>query len=174
MDRPCEAENLVENMRIKALEPSAFEFKSIMYGYGRLGLFQDSERLLVQMEKEGFVIDTVCSNMVLSAYGMHGEPTNMVSWLQRMRKTSIPFSKRTYNYVLNSCPVLMRKLVDLNGFPLSIEELNASLEGDEAMVVGELIRSTEILEEVMVWDSKQKLLWCVAQGSIAISGDNLL
>ncbi|XP_028797353.1 pentatricopeptide repeat-containing protein At2g17033-like [Neltuma alba] len=158
MDRPCEAENLVENMRIKALEPSAFEFKSIMYGYGRLGLFQDLERLLVQMEKEGFVIDTVCSNMVLSAYGMHGELTKMVSWLQRMRNASIPFSKRTYNSVLNSCPVLMRKLVDLNGFPLSIEELNAILEGDEAMVVGELIRSTEILEEVMVWDSKQAKL----------------
>ncbi|XP_028764434.1 pentatricopeptide repeat-containing protein At2g17033-like [Neltuma alba] len=144
MDRPCEAENLVENMRIKALEPSAFEFKSIIH--------------LIQMEKEGFVIDTVCSNMVLSAYGMHGELTKTVSWLQRMRNTLIPFSKRTYNSVLNSWPVLMRKLVDLNGFPLSIEELNAGLEGDEAMVVGELIRSTEILEEVMVWDSKQAKL----------------
>ncbi|XP_028797351.1 pentatricopeptide repeat-containing protein At2g17033-like [Neltuma alba] len=140
MDRPCEAENLVGNMRIKALEPSAFEFESIMCGYGRLGLFQDLERLLVQMKKEGFVIDTVCSNMVLSAYGMHGELTKMVSWLQRMRNTSIPFSKRTYNSVLNSCPVLMRKLVDLYGFPLSIEELNASLEGAEAIVIQQLMR----------------------------------
>ncbi|KAI9110952.1 hypothetical protein K1719_018072 [Acacia pycnantha] len=158
MDRPCEAENLVKDMRTKALEPSAFEFKSIMYGYGRLGLFQDLERILVQMEKEGFVIDTVCSNMVLSAYGIHGECTNMVSWLQRMRNSAIPFSVRTYNSVLNSCPVIMGKLVDLNDFPLSIEELNASLEGDEAMVVGELIKSTEILEEVTVWDSKQAKL----------------
>ncbi|XP_054780429.1 pentatricopeptide repeat-containing protein At2g17033 isoform X2 [Prosopis cineraria] len=158
MDRPCEAENLVKDMRIKGLEPSPFEFKSIMYGYGRLGLIQDLERILVQMEKEEFAIDTVCSNMVLSAYGIHGERTKMALWLQRMRNSSIPFSIRTYNSVLNSCAVIMRKLVDLNGFPLSIEELNASLERDEAMVVQELMRSTMILEEVMVWGSKQAKL----------------
>ena len=37
------------------------------------------------MEKSGFEIDTVCTNMVLSTYGTHGEHMEMVSWLQRMR-----------------------------------------------------------------------------------------
>ncbi|KAF7843727.1 pentatricopeptide repeat-containing protein [Senna tora] len=160
MDRPREAEELVEDMRIKGLEPSAFELRSVMYGYGRLGLFEDLERIVDQMEeREEFDIDTVCSNMVLSTYGIHGEHMKMVYWLQRMRNSGIPFSIRTYNSVSNSCPTIMRKLVDLRGgFPLSIAELNAGLEGNEAIVVRELIGSSAILEEVMVWDSKQAKL----------------
>ncbi|QHO14195.1 hypothetical protein S83_052960 [Arachis hypogaea] len=43
MDRSREAEDLVEGLRGNggAIDPSAFELKSIMYGYGRLGLFHD-------------------------------------------------------------------------------------------------------------------------------------
>lgn len=155
MNRPREAELLVEDMRTKGLDPSAFELRSVMYGYGRLGLFQDLERIMDCMEREDDVIDTVCSNMVLSTYGLHGEHMKMVSWLQKMRDSCIPFSIRTYNSVLNSCPTIMTKLHDLNSLPLSIQELNASLEGDEAMVVQELIGSSVILDEVMVWDSKE-------------------
>ncbi|KAE9611559.1 hypothetical protein Lal_00011913 [Lupinus albus] len=154
MDRPREAENLVQDLRDNGgLEPSAFELKSIVYGYGRLGLFQDLQRVVDQMEKSGFVIDTVCSNMVLSTYGIHGEHMEMVSWLQRMRNSGIPFSVRTYNSVSNSCPTIMRKMVELNDLPLSIGELDASLEGGEAMLVKEMLGSCVILEEVMVWSS---------------------
>ncbi|KAK7270161.1 hypothetical protein RIF29_23105 [Crotalaria pallida] len=160
MDRPCEAENLVQDLRDNGgLEPSAFELKSIVYGYGRLGLFQDLQRVVDQMEKSGFAIDTVCSNMVLSTYGNHGEHMEMVTWLRRMRNSGIPFSIRTYNSVSNSCPTIMRKMVELNDdLPLSIEELNASLEGGEAIVVKELLQYSLILEEVMVWGSLEAKL----------------
>lgn len=159
MDRPREAENLVQDLRDNGgLEPTAFELKSIMYGYGRLGLFQDLQRVVDQMEKSGLVIDTVCSNMVLSTYGIHGEHMKMVSWLQRMKNSGIPFSVRTYNSVSNSCPTIMRKMVELNDLPLSIKELDASLEGGEGMVVRELVESCVILEEVMVWDSLEAKL----------------
>ena len=42
MDRPHGPEGLVEDLRGNGrIEPSAFELKSIMYGYERLGLFDD-------------------------------------------------------------------------------------------------------------------------------------
>ena len=52
----------------------------------------------------------------------------------------------------------MKMVVELNDLPLSIEELDASLEGGEAMVVRELLESCVILEEVMVWDSLEAKL----------------
>lgn len=169
MDKPREAENLVRDLSRTdgdddnngngqfRFQPSAFEFKGILYGYGRLGMFHDLLRVVDQMEKNGFVIDTVCYNMVLSTYGKHGEHVEMVSWLRRMRDSGVPFSIRTYNSVSNSCPTIMRKVVDMdmNELVLSIEELNGSLEGGEAMVVKELVLCSVILEEVMVWDSKE-------------------
>ncbi|KAK2458960.1 Pentatricopeptide repeat (PPR) superfamily protein [Trifolium repens] len=161
MDKPREPENLIQDFKVGGgdkiqIQPSGFEFKSILYGYGRLGLFHDLLRVVDQMEKNGFVIDTVCYNMVLSSFGIHGEYVEMVSWLTRMRNSGVPFSIRTYNSVSNSCPTVMRKVVELNDLALSIEELlNAGLEGGEAMVVKELLSCSAIFDEVMVWDSKE-------------------
>lgn len=154
MDKPCQAESLMEEMRVKGLKPSVFELRSVMYGYGRLGLLRDMLRIVQQMESEGLEIDTVCSNMVLSSYGAHNELPQMVSWLQKMKASSIPFSIRTYNSVLNSCPTITAMLQDLNDIPLSIDKLNAILEGDEALLVEELVGS-QVLEEAMVWDSSE-------------------
>ncbi|XP_015941846.1 pentatricopeptide repeat-containing protein At2g17033 [Arachis duranensis] len=160
MDRPREAEDLVEDLRGNGggIDPSAFELKSIMYGYGRLGLFHDLQRVVDQMKRGGFEIDTVCANMLLSTYGTHGEHMEMVSWLKKMRSSGISFSVRTYNSVSNSCPMITRMMAELNELPLSIEELNVRLEGGEAMVVKELLDSCVILEEVMVWDSSEAKL----------------
>ncbi|MED6179828.1 hypothetical protein PIB30_004472 [Stylosanthes scabra] len=160
MDKPREAEDLVEDLRGNGggIEPSAFELKSIMYAYGRLGLFNDMQRVVDQRQSGGFEIDTVCANMVLSTYGTHGEYMEMVSWLKKMRSSGIPFSVRTYNSVSNSCPTIMRMMEELNELPLSIEELNVRLEGGEAMVLRELMESCVILEEVMVWDSLEAKL----------------
>ncbi|AES62917.1 pentatricopeptide (PPR) repeat protein [Medicago truncatula] len=148
MDKPREAENLVQEFKRTdgggkiQLQPSAFEFKSIL--------------VVDEMENNGFVIDTVCYNMVLSSFGIHGEYVEMVSWLTRMRNSGVPFSVRTYNSVSNSCPTVMRKVVDLNDLAFSIEELlNSCLEGGEAMVVKELLSCNVLFDEVMVWDSKE-------------------
>lgn len=162
MDKPREAENLVQEFKQTdgggkiQLQPSAFEFKSILYGYGRLGLFHDLNRVVDEMENNGFVIDTVCYNMILSSFGIHEEYVEMVSWLTRMRNSGVPFSVRTYNSVSNSCPTIMRNVVDLNDLALSIEELlNVCMEGWEATVVKELLSCNVIFDEVMVWDSKE-------------------
>lgn len=153
MDQPREAESLMEEMRVEGLKPSVFELRSVMYGYGRLGLLTDMLRIVHQMENEGFSIDTICSNMVLSSYGVHNELPQMVLWLWKMKTSSIPFSIRTYNSVLNSCPTITAMLQDLkNDIPLSMDELNVILEGDEALLVKELVGS-QVLEEAMVWDS---------------------
>ncbi|KHN11512.1 Pentatricopeptide repeat-containing protein [Glycine soja] len=153
MDRPREAEDLV-----LGLQPSGFEYKSIVYGYGRLGLFNDMNRVVDEMERNGFAVDTVCYNMVLSTYGIHGEHVEMVRWLRRMSNSGVPFSVRTYNSVSNSCPSITRMTRDLSKLALlSISELKEGLEGGEGMVVRELLLlgSCGILEEVMVWDSSE-------------------
>lgn len=152
--RPLEAENLIEEMRVKGLKPSVFEFRSVVYGYGRVGLFEDMQRILLQMGNEGFELDTVVSNMVLSSYGAYNKQSEMVSWLQRMKNSSIPFSIRTYNSVLNSCPMIMSILQDLKTFPPTIDELMETLKGDEALLVKELIGSM-VLAELMEWDCSE-------------------
>lgn len=153
-DKPCEAESLLEKMRIEGLAVSVFEFRSVVYGYGRLGLFKDMQRILGQMEDEGFAIDTVCSNMVLSSYGAHKEGFEMVLWLRRMKEMGIPFSIRTYNSVLNSCLTIMEILTEGESFPLSMEELKQILNGDETLLVQELIESS-VLVEAMEWSSSE-------------------
>ncbi|QHO38249.1 Pentatricopeptide repeat-containing protein [Arachis hypogaea] len=160
MDRPCEVKDLVEDLRGNGggIDPLAFELKSIMYGYGRLGLFHDLQRVVDQMKRGGFEIDTVCTNMVLSTFSTHGEHMEIVSWLKKMRSSGISFSVRTYNSISNSCPIITRMMAGLNELPLLIEELNVRLEGGEAIVVKELLDSCVILEEVMVWDSSEAKL----------------
>ncbi|XP_059653899.1 pentatricopeptide repeat-containing protein At2g17033 isoform X2 [Cornus florida] len=157
MDLPREAEGLVGEMRDLGLKPGVFEFRSLVHAYGRLGLFEDMKRSVVQMESEGFGIDTVCSNMVLSSFGAYTELSEMVSWLRRMKNSSVPFSARTYNSVLNSSPTIMSMLQEPKRVPLSVAELTENLHGDDALLVHELIGSS-VLEEAMEWDSLESKL----------------
>lgn len=150
IDLPHEAEKLLNEMKDLGLKPSTFEFRSLVYSYGKLGLFEEMKRNVVLMESEGFELDTICSNMVLSALGAHSELLEMVSWLQRMKDLSIPFSIRTYNSVLNSCPTIISMLQDKKTVPLSIEELTKNLSNNEALLVQKLIDSS-VLAEAMVW-----------------------
>ena len=158
MGQVCEAEKVFDEMRVRGVKVSRFEFRCVLYGYGRLGLFEDMERVVNQMESEGFVADTICCNMILSAYGCHCELARMVLWLRKMRASQISFSIRTYNSVLNSCPTIMSIMAKemetgVETLPLSIGELSGILSGDEALVVKELVESNSVLEEVMTWDS---------------------
>ncbi|KAF5745780.1 pentatricopeptide repeat-containing protein [Tripterygium wilfordii] len=154
---PKGAQNLIEEMRMKGIKPSLFEFRSVLYAYGRLGLFADMQRSIDEIENEGFKIDTVCSNMVLSSYGAHDELPRMVSWLQKMRTSGIQMSTRTYNTTLNSCPTLTRMLQGSNDFPVSITELVEILSESEVLLVKELACSS-VLEEAMEWDSMEAKL----------------
>ncbi|GFP89088.1 pentatricopeptide repeat-containing protein at2g17033 [Phtheirospermum japonicum] len=152
---PDEAENLIEEMRENGLKPSVYELKSIVYGYGQKGFFEDMKRIVVQMENEGFELDTVCCNMVLSSFGAHNELLDMLIWLRKMRKLGIPFSVRTYNSVLNSCPTIISLLEDTKILPLSIDELADNLKtGDEANLVMELLKSN-VLDQVMEWKTSE-------------------
>ncbi|PRQ25035.1 putative Smr domain-containing protein [Rosa chinensis] len=157
MDRPREADDLIEEMRVKGLKASVFEFRSVVYGYGRLGMFEEMLKIVDQMEKQGFGDDTICSNMILSSYGAHNELAAMAMWLRKMKGSSVPFSIRTYNSVLNSCPTIMAMLQEPKAVPCSVEELTGILDGDEALVVKELVGSA-VVDEAMMWDSTEAKL----------------
>ncbi|KAL4616312.1 hypothetical protein ACB092_07G189900 [Castanea dentata] len=60
MGQVCEAEKVFDEMRVRGVKVSRFEF-----------------RVVNQMESEGFVADTICCNMILSAYGCHCELARM-------------------------------------------------------------------------------------------------
>lgn len=154
IDLPCEAENMMEEMKVQGItsKPSAFELRSIVYAYGRIGLFKEMSRLLSKMESDGIKMDTVSFNMVLSSLGAHGELLEMVSWLQQMKYLNVPLSIRTYNTVLNACPSIMSMLQDPKSIPLSLNELLACLYDKENMLVQELIVSS-VLVEAMGWTS---------------------
>ncbi|KAF8013424.1 hypothetical protein BT93_I1315 [Corymbia citriodora subsp. variegata] len=157
MGRPGEAESLMEEMRPRGIELSDFEAKAVVYGYGKLGLFDDMSRNIDKMDERGFEIDTVCANMVLSSYGNSCDLSKMLSWLRRMKATAIPFSIRTYNTVTNSCPTIMSLLQDSSGFPLSLQELNGALDSEEGVLVEELVDSP-VLSEAMEWDPSEAKL----------------
>ncbi|XP_058098403.1 pentatricopeptide repeat-containing protein At2g17033 isoform X1 [Magnolia sinica] len=154
LDLPCDAEEMLEKMGNAGHRPSAFEFRLVVLGYGRSGLFSDMRRILHKMEDCGFALDTVCANMVLSCYGVHGELSEMDSWLGRMKDLEIAFSIRTYNSVLNSCPTIMSMLEEPKSLPLSIEELFTKLTTDEVLLVRELV-SSGVLVEILEWSSSE-------------------
>ncbi|KAL2323980.1 hypothetical protein Fmac_023038 [Flemingia macrophylla] len=157
IDRPRQAEDLAHGLG-PGLQPSPFEFKSILYAYGRLGLFGDMVRVVEEMERRGFAVDTVCCNMVVSAYGAHGDHAQMVGWLRRMREYwGVPFSVRTYNCVANCCPSVVRMTENLDELALGVEELKEALEGlGEGVVIGELLLGCGVvLAEVMVWGCEE-------------------
>ncbi|XP_022898676.1 pentatricopeptide repeat-containing protein At2g17033 [Olea europaea var. sylvestris] len=151
---PNEAENLIEEMRDMGLKPSLFEIRSLIYGYGRLGSFEDMKRSIVQLENEGFELDIVSCNMVVSSLGAHNKLSDMVSWLKKMRNSGIFPSIRTYNSVLNSCPQITLMVQDLKNLPLSINELVDNLNNDEADLVMELVKSS-VLDQAMEWKSSE-------------------
>lgn len=104
-------------MKRKGYKPSLFEIRSVISGYGRLGSFEDMKRSIVQMENEGFKLDRVCCNMVVSPFGAHNKLLDMVFRLKKIRNSGISPSIRTYNSVLTSCPEItsmlsIKELVD--------------------------------------------------------------
>ncbi|MBA0799299.1 hypothetical protein Gohar_009825 [Gossypium harknessii] len=152
MGQPNEAENVVEDMIKNGVKPSLFELRFVLYGYGKMGFFEDMERMVKKMEIEGFGVDTISSNMILSSYGAYNALPKMVPWLQKMKSLEIPFSIRTYNCVLNSCPMIMSFVRGSGGFPVSVSELVNVLDEDEALLVKELVESSSVLDEAMEWD----------------------
>ncbi|KAJ6985833.1 hypothetical protein NC653_023691 [Populus alba x Populus x berolinensis] len=155
MGRAREAEDLIGEMRERGLKPTLFEFRCVLYGYGRLGLFKDMERILDKMESGEIEVDTVCANMVLASYGAHNALPEMGLWLRKMKTLGIPLSIRTCNSVLNSCPTIMALMRNLDAsYPVSIQELLKILSEEEAMLVKELTESS-VLKEATKWDTSE-------------------
>uniref|UniRef100_A0A7N0U591 Smr domain-containing protein n=1 Tax=Kalanchoe fedtschenkoi TaxID=63787 RepID=A0A7N0U591_KALFE len=146
MDRVAEAEGLIGEMRRGGLKPSVYEFRCVVHGYGRMGLFEDMMRIVDAMEKAGLEVDTVCSNMILSSYGAGRRYAEMAAWVGRMKKSSVGLSIRTYNSVLNSCTKIMALVQDMGELPLSIKEMMNVLGGDEGLVIQELIESSVLID----------------------------
>lgn len=147
---PDKADILMEEMRGNGLKPSVFELRSLIYGYGQVGFLEDMKRIVVEMEEDGYELDTVCCNMVISSSGEHGELLDMLLCLRKMRNLGIPLSIRTYNSVLNSCPSIVLLMQDVKNLPLLIDELLDNLKTDERNLVQELLKSS-ILDQVMEW-----------------------
>ncbi|KAG5582029.1 hypothetical protein H5410_052656 [Solanum commersonii] len=147
---PCKAEELMEEMKELGLKLSKFEFRSLVYSYGKSGYLRDMKRIVVEMESMGFQLDTVSSNMVLNSFGSHNELSEVVLSLQKIEASGVPFSIRTYNSVFNSCPTISLLLQDLKSVPLSLEDLMGNLDENEAVLVNILVGSL-VLEETMQW-----------------------
>lgn len=159
VDLPQQAENMMEEMKGLGIgfKPSVFVLRSIVYAYGRLGLFEDMKTSLLHMESEGYRTDTICFNMVLSSLGAHNELSEMVSWLWRMKDLNAPITVRTYNSVLNSCPTIMSMLQEPKSIPLSVRELLEGLCDNEKMLVQELVKSSVLVETMEQTSSQLKL-----------------
>lgn len=155
---PREAECFMVEMKDKGIRPSVYEYRSLSYAYGRLGLFEDMKRVVGLMEDAGFELDVVSANMVLSSLGSYNELMEMVFWLQRMKNSKIRFSIRTYNSVLNHCDTLMSLLDDPKGIkPASLEALLRMLNHDESTLVNELIEPSVLAESMELTSSELKL-----------------
>ncbi|KAI3960688.1 hypothetical protein MKX01_003862 [Papaver californicum] len=153
LDLPNDAEDMMEKMRLEGFKPSDFEFRSVVLAYGRLGSLNEMRRVLDQMENSGYTLDTIGSNIVLSSYGANRELSEMVLWIKKMKSSNVPFSVRTYNSVLNSCPTIMAMLKESEFLPLSIEELIDNVKKVEGVLVQELIDGSSVLLENLKWDS---------------------
>ncbi|XP_010263950.1 PREDICTED: pentatricopeptide repeat-containing protein At2g17033-like [Nelumbo nucifera] len=154
---------MVEEMTISDSNPPLL-IRSLVSGYGRLGLFTDMRRVLRKMEDVGYCLDTICSNIVLSSFGAHSELSEMASWLRKMKDSNISFSIRTYNSIMNSCPPITSLVKDLKFVPLSIEDLKERLQKDETLLVEQLIGSSVLMGA---------LKWCPSEGKLDLHGMHL-
>ncbi|KAK6946476.1 Pentatricopeptide repeat [Dillenia turbinata] len=156
IDLPYQAEELMEEMKNLGIKPSEFEFRNLIHGFGKLGFFEDMERIVREFENSGFEVDTVCSNMILSSYGIHNDLAKMNSWLLKMKDLEIPINIRTYNSVLNSCPTIISLISNPKNIPTpnSIKELAGNLGKEEAMLIENLVGSS-VLGEAMEWNPKE-------------------
>nr|XP_043624483.1 pentatricopeptide repeat-containing protein At2g17033 [Erigeron canadensis] len=157
INMPHEAENSMVEMKNQGIRPSVFEYRSLSYAYGRLGLFEDMKRVIGLMEDDGFKLDVVSSNMVLSSLGSHNELIEMLAWLKRMKNLKTPFSIRTYNSVLNHCPNLISILEPKGIKPTSLETLFQNLNHDESTLIQELIEPSILAESMELTSSELKL-----------------
>lgn len=92
---PNEAKNWTEEMRDMGLNPSLFEIRSVISRYGRLGSLEVMKRSIMQMENEGFKLDIVRCNMVVSSFGAHNKLLDLVSRIKKIRNSGISPSIRT-------------------------------------------------------------------------------
>lgn len=152
MGRVVEGEGLIMEMKQAGLKASIFEFRCVVQGYGRMGMFDDMMRIVELMDEAGFEVDTVCSNMILSCYGEYRRYVEMADWVRRMKLCNVELTIRTYNSVLNSCEKMMVLMEDVRGLPLCLKELMDVLDGDESVVVQELVKSP-VLSTVMEMSS---------------------
>ncbi|KAI7750643.1 hypothetical protein M8C21_012689 [Ambrosia artemisiifolia] len=158
INMPHEAETLMIEMKDKGIKPSVFEYRSVSYAFGRLGLFEDMKRVIGLMEDAGRELDVVSSNMVLSSLGSHNELMEMVLWLQRMKNSKIAFSIRTYNSVLNHCHTIMSILEQPKGIkPTSLEALLQHLNHEESTLIRELVEPSVLVESMELTSSELKL-----------------
>ncbi|XP_055808288.1 pentatricopeptide repeat-containing protein At2g17033 [Solanum dulcamara] len=154
---PRQAEELMEEMKELGLKLSKFEFRALVYSYGKSGYLRDMKRIVVEMESMGLQLDTVSSNMVLNSFGSHNELSEVVSSLQKIEASGVPFSIRTYNSVLNSCPTISLLLQDPKSVPVSLEELMGNLDENEAVLVKILVGSSVLVERMQWKPSELKL-----------------
>ncbi|CAA0827750.1 Pentatricopeptide repeat-containing protein [Striga hermonthica] len=155
---PYKAEILMDEMRENGIKVSFYEMKSVVYSYGQNGFLEDMKRVVCQMENEGFELDTICFNMVLSSLGANNKLPDMLVWLKKMRDLNVPLSVRTYNSVLNSCPRINSLVIGTKNWPLSIDELSCSLESDEEVNLVMELMKTSVLDEAMVWNENESKL----------------
>lgn len=155
MGMPKDAERLLdEEMQASGFKPSAFEFRALVQSYGELALFSDMQRVIGIMEEAGYPVDVVCANIVLSCYGDHGQLSEMISWIQSMKRMKIGYSVRTFNTVLNSCPVMVSMVHNLRCLPLSIGKFVEMVKVRselEVLLVRELLEA-ELVDEMLEWD----------------------
>ncbi|CAA7398738.1 unnamed protein product [Spirodela intermedia] len=166
---PGEAEVILRDMEASGLRASPFDYRLIVQSYGRLGMLSEMRRVVGFMLDSGLSVDTICANMILSCYGDGGQLTEMVTWLRQMRDSNVPFSIRTCNSVLNSCPGLSSMLRDHQTRPLTLKKLMEMLEeegcgNEETSLVQELVSSNVLL---------QTLDWSPSEGKLDLHGYHL-
>ncbi|CAN6481601.1 unnamed protein product [Victoria cruziana] len=163
LDLPDQAEEKLENMEAAGFGPSAFDFRSVVLAYGRVGRFSEMQRVVERMqEKLGFsALDTVCSNMILASLGDHGKHAEMIEWIKKMKRLGIGFSIRTYNSVANSCPRLSSiSKGELGPIPLSMSGLFRRLRlyedcEDEVHLIRETVSAIGLLPETVGWSNSE-------------------
>lgn len=154
MGFPSEAEAMLDEMAAAGFQPSAFEVRTIIHGYGKKQLFEDMRRLLGRV-----VVDTVCANIVLSCFGECGEFGEMVAWVREMKGMGVGVSVRTFNTVLNSCATVVSMMGDLKTLPLSVDDFVRKVEEespiqDEVLLVSEMV-GYQVFDEMLEWSASE-------------------
>nr|POF23514.1 pentatricopeptide repeat-containing protein, mitochondrial [Quercus suber] len=120
---------------------SIFAWNSLISGYSYKGLFEDAEKLLSQMKKEGIKPDLVTWNCLVSGYSMWGCSKEALAVIHRIRSFGLTPNVVSWTALISGCSQNESYRDSFEFFIQMLEEVDSKPQVEDICLWGKARRS---------------------------------